>query len=148
ALSDLVEPRLAEGRALRFPEVPFTKLPFDGELLTVSLESEEQKLIVVTPRLGKLFAELWDKTGSEVHAHTEYTISGPMSFEGVTDAQGRLLHEDVAPGEYKLTLKVDVNRALKPAPAGEGAGGGGGGAGGGAGGDYEPELEESKTTLV
>src|SRR5690606_3404170 len=143
ALSDLVEPRLAEGRALRFPEVPFTKLPFDGELPTVSLESEEQKLIVVTPRLGKLFAELWDKTGSEVHAHTEYSISGPMSFEGVTDAQGRLLHEDVAPGEYELTLKVDVHRALKPAPAGEGTADGGG-----AGGDYEPEIEESKTTLV
>src|SRR5690606_22228254 len=147
ALGDLGEPRLAEGRALRFREVPFTELPFDGELATVSLESEEQKLIVVTPRLGKLFAELWDKTGSEVHAHTEYSISGPMGFEGVTDAQGRLLHEDVAPGEYELTLKVDVNRALKPAPAGEGTAGSGG-AGAGAGGDYEPEIEESKTTLV
>src|SRR5690606_34111059 len=138
-----------------------TKLPFSGELPTVSLESEEQKLIVVTPRLGKLFAELWDKTGSEVHPHTEYSISGPMSFEGVTDAQGRLLHEDVAPGEYELTLKVDVNRALKPSSDGNGTDEAGAGAtstaggaaaadgeGAGADGAYEPEIEEYKTRVV
>lgn len=30
--------------------------------------------------MGKLFVELWDKTGRVRHTETEYSISGPESF--------------------------------------------------------------------
>lgn len=48
--------------------------------------------MVITPPVGKLFVELWDKTGRVRHSATEYSSSGPESFKGTTDEQGRLLH--------------------------------------------------------
>src|SRR5690606_12752888 len=35
-------------------------------------------------------------------------IDGPQSFEGTTDEQGRLLHDDVVPGDYTLSFDVTI----------------------------------------
>ena len=60
--------------------------------------------------------ELWDKKGRRRHAETAYTIAGPTTFEGTTDAEGRLLHERVPSGDYTLTLTQTFPEELKLPP--------------------------------
>jgi flagellar motor protein MotB len=63
--------------------------------------------VVLEPPLGRLFVELWDKTGRLRHVDRPYTITGPMSFQGTTDSLGRLVHDGVLPGTYQLELTVE-----------------------------------------
>jgi hypothetical protein len=72
-------------------------------------------LVVVTPSIGKLFVELFDRTGRVRHANRAYQIEGPASFEGTTDAEGRFLHEDVPPGDYTLKLTLESFQGTKDA---------------------------------
>src|SRR5690606_2047726 len=55
----------------------------------------------------QLAMELRDKTGKVKHANRPYQITGPETFEGVTDSQGRLDHRDVLPGDYTLKLTLE-----------------------------------------
>lgn len=108
ALCDIVEPRWETFREPRPPSGDdvsdwVLRDVFDAE----SLESETPKTIVIKPRLGKIHLRLFDKTGRVIHAQREYTIDGPMSFAGMTDDDGELLHEDVPAGDYTLTLKLE-----------------------------------------
>jgi outer membrane protein OmpA-like peptidoglycan-associated protein len=111
ALERVLDPRWATRRRGVLPkESNMTTLEFDGApLAAVALRAALRSTLVLTPRLGKLFVELLDKTGRAPHANQRYAITGPESFSGVTDAGGRLLHEGVLPGEYKLTLSVEVD---------------------------------------
>lgn len=85
-----------------------TTLTFDGEGLgPIQLKPEVPNTIVLRPPLGSLFVELWDRTGRVRHARKSYSIRGPQELSGVTDESGRLLHPEVFPGDYELTLTVD-----------------------------------------
>ncbi len=75
----------------------------------VALKAAVPNTVVITPPRGKLFVELWDKFGRVRHANQKYSITGPQSFSGTTDAEGRLLHEEVVGGSYKLELTVEVD---------------------------------------
>ncbi len=55
----------------------------------------------------QLSLQLMDKTGRVVHAKRKYTISGPEELSGVTDSRGVLDYDDVAPGDYRLTLTLE-----------------------------------------
>lgn len=55
---------------------------------------------------AQLSMQLFDRSGTILHVGQHYTISGPEEFAGVTDAQGRLDHDDVLPGDYELTLNL------------------------------------------
>lgn len=108
ALRDIVEPRWEKLREGAFPKAPLLKsLALAQELSAVSLESSRELLIVVTPPLGKLSATLLDKTGRVELAGCKYAIDGPMQFDGVTDANGRLQHDGVLPGDYTLKLTLE-----------------------------------------
>jgi len=111
ALERVLDPRWARRRRGAAPqESNLTKVEFDGTpLAAVALRAALRSTLVLTPRLGKLFVELLDKTGRTAHAGQKYAIAGPESFSGVTDEGGRLLHQGVLPGEYKLTLSVEVD---------------------------------------
>jgi hypothetical protein len=78
-----------------------------GELGPFSLKAEVPNRVVIKPPPGKLFVELWDKTGRVRHANCSYEITGPQPFKGKTDEAGRLLHENVFPGDYQLSLGLD-----------------------------------------
>lgn len=109
ALRDTVEPRW---EALRTGEPPIaepmTRLPLTDSLGAISLESARQHLVVIEPKRGKLLMQLLDKPGRALHVARPYRITGPASFEGETDERGELLHQDVPPGDYELTLTVEV----------------------------------------
>lgn len=85
-----------------------------GELGPFSLKAEVPNRVVIKPPLGKLFVELWDKMGRVRHANRTYQITGPQSFAGTTDDDGRLLHEDVFPGDYQLSLALDFFEETDP----------------------------------
>jgi outer membrane protein OmpA-like peptidoglycan-associated protein len=61
----------------------------------------------VKEEVGKLFVELFDKRGRTRHTERTFQITGPQAFEGKTDAQGRLLRENVPVGDYSLSLALD-----------------------------------------
>jgi outer membrane protein OmpA-like peptidoglycan-associated protein len=61
----------------------------------------------VKEELGQIFVELFDKTGRVRHAERTFQITGPLAFEGKTDAQGRILKADVPVGDYSLSLALD-----------------------------------------
>lgn len=108
SLRDIVEPRWTSVRPGKFPSGnPMTQLQLTDDLDSVSLEDAVLNLIVITPPLGKLYLELFDRTGRVRHANRKYSIDGPMTFDGVTDEAGQLLHEEVLPGDYTLTLTLD-----------------------------------------
>ena len=116
ALEDIVEPRwekLRQGTLAvesNTVEVLFT----GGELPVVSLRAAVPHRVVVKPPLGRLFVELFDRTGRVRHRETDYEISGPQSFSGKTDANGRLLHDRVLPGDYELSFEVEVDLGQGP----------------------------------
>jgi outer membrane protein OmpA-like peptidoglycan-associated protein len=78
-----------------------------GPIGPLGLRAELSNTVVLKPPPGKLFAELFDKSGRVRHAQREYSIRGPESFSGKTDDDGRLLHEPVFPGDYELSLKLE-----------------------------------------
>lgn len=116
ALSKVLDPRWQSFRPGKPPKESNTQeVVFrGGELGPFSLKPELPNTIVIKPELGNLFVELWEKTGRVRHTNRAYRITGPQSFEGTTDAQGRLLHQEIFPGDYTLTLDVDVNRPRAP----------------------------------
>ena len=79
-----------------------------GELGPFSLKAEVSNRVVIKPPLGKLFVELTDKTGRVKLANFDYSIAGPMSFAGKTDAQGSLSHGSVFPGDYALSVALSA----------------------------------------
>ena len=112
ALSKVLDPRWQAFRPGKpSKESNTTEVMFMGsELGPFALKAEVPNRVVIKPPLGELFIELREKTGRVLHANSGYRITGPQSFEGTTDEKGRLLHGDVFPGDYTLTLEVDVNR--------------------------------------
>jgi len=109
ALAKVLDPRWENFRPGKPPkESNTTEAVFrGGELGPFPLKAELPNTVVIKPPLGKLCVELWDKTGRVRHANRTYQITGPQSFEGTTDEDGRLLHEDVIPGDYSLSLALD-----------------------------------------
>jgi outer membrane protein OmpA-like peptidoglycan-associated protein len=109
SLSDILDPRWEKPRAGTPPkESNTTEVVFRGAPIgPVSLKPVVPNTVVIKPPLGKLFVELYDRTGRTLHREREYTIDGPMRFSGKTDADGRLLHEQVFPGDYTLTLTLE-----------------------------------------
>ncbi len=117
ALAKTLDERWAKPRTGTLADAPFMRrMVFSTDLPSFSLESDAKHTIVLQPQLGKLSVELWDKRGKRRHADAEYKIAGPASFEGKTDAEGRLLHEDVPPGDYTLTLTQKFAEELKLSP--------------------------------
>ncbi len=112
ALGKIVEPRWDKPRTGSPPTGQNTKsFLFTGsDLAGVSLKPAVPNTIVIMPPLGKLLVELWDKTGRVRHIGQDYQVSGPETFTGTTDEEGRLLHEDVTPGDYVLDLSVEVDQ--------------------------------------
>jgi len=109
ALSKVLDPRWETFRPGKPPkESNATEVVFRGSALgPFALKAELPNTVVIKPPLGKLLVELWDKTGRARHANRTYQITGPQSFEGTTDDDGRLLHEDVFPGDYQLSLALE-----------------------------------------
>lgn len=109
-LAPILEPRWASHRPGKPPGGMNTQsfvLP-STELGGIRLKPAVPNTIVITPPLGKLHVELWDKDGRVRHARQKYEIAGPVRFSGTTDEQGRVLHEQVPAGKYQLTLHVEV----------------------------------------
>lgn len=138
ALAKVLDPRWEAFRPGEPPkESNTTEVVFRGaELGPFPLKAELPNTVVIKPPLAKLQVELWEKTGRVRHANSAYRITGPQSFEGTTDEDGRLLHEEVFPGDYTLTLEVDVNRPRAPIRPGEQPR------------PHEPKVEEYSTPLV
>lgn len=81
---------------------------FRGKALgPIPIKAEVPNRVVIKPPLGKLYAELWDKRGRVLHANRTVQITGPQDFEATTDEQGRLLQEDVFPGNYQASVALD-----------------------------------------
>lgn len=58
-----------------------------------------------TEDIGKIWMEIWDKSGRVSRAGLSYKITGDGEYSGTIDASGRLLHESVPSGDYRI--KVD-----------------------------------------
>jgi len=116
ALDDILEPRWQARRSGSEPSGKNTKsLALTGARIAgVELKPAVPNTVVITPPVGKLFVELWDKTGRVRHTETEYSISGSESFSGMTDIEGRLLHEGVFPGDYELKLTLQDQAVTCP----------------------------------
>jgi outer membrane protein OmpA-like peptidoglycan-associated protein len=116
ALTNTLEPRWETLRPGAPPKAGNTQeVLFRGRKLgPFSLKAEIPNTIIVKPPLGRLFVELFDKTGRVRHAQQTYQISGPQSFEGTTNDQGILLHENVFPGNYSLSLALEFFEAPDP----------------------------------
>ncbi|MEP7049160.1 MAG: hypothetical protein ABJB12_02355 [Pseudomonadota bacterium] len=110
ALEKILEPRWAKPRSGKASGgLNTTEQLFDGrDLDTTTIKGGVPNTVVIKPSLGTLSVELWDKSGRVPHANRDYTIDGPMQFSGTTDQNGRLFHEDVFPGDYTLTLTVQL----------------------------------------
>jgi outer membrane protein OmpA-like peptidoglycan-associated protein len=109
ALAKVLDPRWDKFRPGAPPkESNLQEVVFRGnELGPFSLKAELPNTVVIKPPLGKLFVELFDKSGRVRHANRTYQITGPQAFEGTTDEDGRLLHEDVFPGDYTLSISIE-----------------------------------------
>lgn len=110
ALSKALDPRWQEFRQGAPPaESNSREVVFEGqELGPFPLKAEVPNRVVIKPPLGKLFVELFDKTGRVRHALRDFEVSGPQSFSGTTDENGRFLIEKVFPGDYSLSLAFRV----------------------------------------
>ena len=111
ALEAILDPRWAKPRSGTEPVgVNTSAVSFIGaDVRGLTLKPAVPNTVVIKPPLGKLFVELWDKSGRVLHAGQNYQISGPTTFSGTTDAQGRLLHEAVMPGDYTLELSLELD---------------------------------------
>ena len=117
ALGKIVEPRFQRARVGRPPGGVNTQLfRFTGaEIADVKLKAAVPNTVVIAPEFGRLFVELWDKTGGIRHTGAKYSVVGSKNVSGTTDDQARLLHEEMPAGDYELTLQVDINRLLHEA---------------------------------
>src|SRR5690606_28646144 len=88
---------------------PAPGAPDGPEFLEWVAQTELQRAMVVGPSAGgnKISLELWDKAGACRHKGAKYTITGPETFTGFTNSQGRVEHDDVPPGDYTLTLTLE-----------------------------------------
>jgi outer membrane protein OmpA-like peptidoglycan-associated protein len=87
---------------------------FDGrDIAGIGVRAAIPQRVVIEPPLGRIFVELYDKTGRVPHAEVPYVIDGPERFEGRTDESGRLAHERVFPGDYQLSFEHTIEL---PAP--------------------------------
>ena len=109
ALRDIVEPRWEEARDGEAPPPAddVTHSVLSDDVGKVSLVKEVPHTLVIKPRLGKIFMELYDKTGGTLLAERPYEIRGPVQFSGTTDVDGRLLHPDVPFGDYELEITLE-----------------------------------------
>jgi OmpA family/Putative peptidoglycan binding domain len=109
ALEKILEPRWAKKRIGSPPSgLNRTEQLFDGRGLdATAIKGGVPNTVVIKPKLGKLFVELWDKFGRVRHANRKYSITGPQSFDGSTDELGQVRQEDVLGGDYMLTLSLD-----------------------------------------
>lgn len=109
ALAEALDPRWESLRPGTLPVESNTReVVFEGgELGPFPLKAEVPHRVVIKPPLGKMFVELFDKSGRVRHRDRTFQISGPQSFEGVTDDRGVLLIENVFPGDYQLSLALD-----------------------------------------
>lgn len=110
ALSKVLDPRWENFRFGKpAKESNTAEVVFRGdELGPFLLKAALPNTVVIKPPLGKLFVELFDKTGRVRHSNRSYQITGPQSFQGTTDSDGRLLHEGAFPGDYSLSLSLDA----------------------------------------
>jgi outer membrane protein OmpA-like peptidoglycan-associated protein len=111
ALADVLDQRWQKLRRGSPPKQGNTfETVFDGsELETVGVTAAIPHLVVVKPPLGSIVMTLFDKAGRLPHANRPYEITGPMALSGTTDEDGGLTHDDVFPGDYTLSLDVEVD---------------------------------------
>lgn len=113
-LLEVVDQRWAQFRPGKPPNETRTKqVTFDGGALPgFALKPELPHTLVIRPPPAKLALELIDKRGRTPHAKRPYRLLGPVSFGGITDDDGRLVHDEVPNGDYALELDVeqDVGR--------------------------------------
>jgi hypothetical protein len=116
ALELILDPRWERLRTGTLaPESNTVEVLFTGaDLPAVSLRAALPHRVVVKPPLGRLFVELFDRTGRVRHIETDYEIAGPQSFSGKTDQNGRLVHEPVLPGDYTLSFELSVDLGEGP----------------------------------
>jgi hypothetical protein len=109
ALSKVLDPRWEKPRPGAAPKEAnrFEVVFRGGEVGPFPLKAEVPNTIVLKPPLGKLFVELFDKTGRVRHAKQRFEITGPQTFQGETDDDGRLLIENVFPGDYALSFPLE-----------------------------------------
>jgi outer membrane protein OmpA-like peptidoglycan-associated protein len=109
ALGRVLDPRWESFRRGAPPKESNTReAVFLGEPLgPFDLKAEVTNTIVIRPPRGKLFVQLFDRTGKVRHANASYTITGTQEREGTTDGDGVLLEEDVFPGDYRLSLALE-----------------------------------------
>jgi outer membrane protein OmpA-like peptidoglycan-associated protein len=79
-----------------------------GKLAPVGLSPVIENVVVLRPPLGRIYVELFDKWGKLRHTDCKYEIKGPQTYSGRTDELGRVLLDDVFPGDYTLTLEVVI----------------------------------------
>jgi outer membrane protein OmpA-like peptidoglycan-associated protein len=110
ALGDLLDQRWQTLRKGSPPKQGKTfETVFDGgDLDTIGVTSVVPHLVVVKPPRGSIVMTLLDKAGRLPHANRPYEITGPVTLSGTTDDAGGLSHADVFPGDYTLTLDVEV----------------------------------------
>jgi hypothetical protein len=110
AAEQILEPRWVAPRPGKLPpESNSSEFLFEGgKIPSLGLRAALPHRVVLKPPLGKLFVELYDKSGQTRHVETKYTIDGPQSFSGKTDKEGRLVHPSVVPGNYTLKLEVEI----------------------------------------
>jgi hypothetical protein len=109
ALAKVLDPRWEKFRPGKPPKESNTQeVVFRGsELGPFALKPEIPNTVIIKPPLGKLFVELWDKTGRVRHAKQAFQVMGPQEFAGKTNEQGVALIENVFPGDYALSFPLE-----------------------------------------
>ncbi len=115
-LGKILAPRWSKLRAGKAPKESntFETLFQDDVVGPFPLRAALPHTVVIKPPLGKILLELWDKTGRALHKRQRYAIDGPVSLSGTTGEDGRLLHENLLPGDYLLTLTVEQELPGQP----------------------------------
>lgn len=108
-LDAALDPRWQKPRPGVPPKEANTReVEFRGQALgPFPLKAEVPNTVVLKPPRGKLFVELFDKSGRVRHRQRTFQITGPETFEGTTDDEGRILVPSVFPGDYQLSLALD-----------------------------------------
>jgi len=116
SLADVAEPLWEKGvKPVNF-KGKVDQLILTDKIEPLTLENELRRTIVFRPEPGILSLELRDKTGQVAYAGCEYEVTGPLSLSGVTDELGRLRHDEVPPGDYEVSVKVQYIEDLKLDP--------------------------------
>src|SRR5690606_19031509 len=85
---------------------PAPAQPIGPEFLEWVKQTELQRAFRVSASADgtRLWLELRDKDDTTPHRGAKYTLSGPETFTGHTDSQGRIDLHDVPAGDYTLSL--------------------------------------------